>query len=233
MAESALALSEFNGVRFGFLTAVRFHGVRRLGTAVKYWEFRCDCGVYRNFPLAKVRRGEITNCGCRETEEIDRKFSVVDLSEYRKQHGKFRVLPLALRIDLIRTEYKNRGIYNHAVTPFDLWLSDPDTPFLRRHVRVIEHARDLWRSIDRPTNETFVQRDGRDGLIPERAKNILRRCRRLVDLSDWHIFENVIRWNEPFGILGSRLMSHSPQKEAAALQTVLAVAEIISRTLII
>lgn len=234
MAQSALALSEVNGVRFGRLTALRFSGrLNGRGRGIARWEFRCECGNVRAFPLFKVRRGLITNCGCQDYEEIDRSFSLVDLNEHRRQHGKFRVLPLAARIDLIRTEYKNRGIFNHAVTPFDLWLSDPDTPFQRRHVRVVERARDLWRSIDRPANEITVIADGRDGLISERAKNLLRRCRNEVTRQDWHVFENVIRWNEPYGFPGSRLWAPSPAREATALRAVLAVAETISRTLVI
>ncbi|MDB5584338.1 MAG: hypothetical protein JWR80_9514 [Bradyrhizobium sp.] len=224
MAESAAALSYYNGVRFGRLTAIQHSRTRRAGRAIKQWVFRCDCGSVRTFAMHRVRSGEITSCGCQESEEIDRELSIVDLDSYRKQHGKFRVLPLAVRVDLIRTQYKNGGIYNHAVTPFDLWLSDPDTPFEQRHVRVIEDARERWREIDRPRNEWKVSEDGLDGPASERAKNLLRRCKRVVPRLDWEVFENVIRWNEPYGIPGSRLMSCAHHKEAAALKTVLRVA---------
>jgi hypothetical protein len=234
MAESALALAEVNGIRFGRLTAMKFARTRRSGNAIKLWLFRCDCGNEREFPLARVRRGEITNCGCRETEEIDRQFSLVDLSEYRKSKGKFRLLPITVRADLVRTEYKERGIYNHAITPFDLWLWDEETPFERRHVRVVERARELWNDIDPPRNEAFtLSGDGRDGLRSERAKNILRRCKVLVPRWEWQIFENTVRWDEPLGFPGSRLMTHSPCREAAALRAVWNVAETVARSLII
>jgi hypothetical protein len=231
MSESAAALAEINGVRFGRLTALRF--VRfAAGRKVRLWEFRCTCGGIRTYPLFKVRNGDIKSCGCDQNEEVERIFSLTDLTEYRKQHGKFHLLPMAMRLDLIRTEYKNRGIYNHACTPFDLWLSDPECPFLRRHVRVVERARDLWRSIERPTNYV-VTPYGVDGAIPERAKNLLRRCKAIVPRWEWNVFENVVRWNEPYGVSGSRLMSSQRGADEAALATVLRVAETISRSLII
>lgn len=115
---------------------------------------------------------------------------------------------------------------NKTVTVIDGWI-DEDI-FGRHHIRVIEYARDLWRDIKRPTHphfDSYDPEDREDGVEAERAKNLLMRCRRLVGRIDWSIFENVIRWNEPIGIPGSRYAAVTQRHTAAAQEVVASVAD--------
>lgn len=141
------------------------------------------------------------------------------------KHGRYEVADSIIRPSIIETEITPLVI-NRAVTVIDDWIDDD--VFHRRHVRVIEAARDLWRAIKRPRHPFFDPYDPEeleDGPDSERAKNLLRRCRSLVGRGRWYIFENVIRWNEPTGIPGSRIANVSAASITAAQDVVRDVAD--------
>jgi hypothetical protein len=75
----------------------------------------------------------------------------------------------------------------------------------------------------RPLPPEHVE-DRQDGSDAERAKNLLRRCRNHVGLERWNIFENVVRWNEPTGIPGSRICSLRDEAIWSAQETIAAIA---------
>lgn len=140
-------------------------------------------------------------------------------------HGRYEVADTIFRPSIGETEIAPR-IVNRSVTVIDDWI-DADV-FLHPHVRVIEYTRDLWRDIRRPCHPYFDApdlEDRNDSFESERAKALLYRCRRLVGDYRWNIFENVVRWNEPTGIPGSRIASVSDASILAAQALVRDVAD--------
>src|SRR5690606_32559683 len=117
---------------------------------------------------------------------------------------------------------------NRRHTVIDGWLHDDERYFERRHIRVIEHARELWRSIsmhavtdiDVGAFETRGLVFAKDDEIAARAVNLLRRARSLVPRWQWDIFENVVRWNEPYGFPGSGLFGDKPKRREWARSVV-------------
>lgn len=140
-------------------------------------------------------------------------------------HGRYEVADTIFRPSVIEVEIAPR-VVNRSVTVIDDWI-DGDV-FHRPQVRVIEYARDLWRDIRRPCHPYFDApdlEDRNDSFESERAKSLLHRCRRLVGDWRWNIFENVVRWNEPTGIPGSRIASVSGASIGAAQEVVRDVAD--------
>lgn len=232
MSESALALSEVNGRRFWHLTAVSYRGTafgKSRGT--RKWAFRCDCGKEVVHSLWRVKRGVVRSCGCVELAQYRQDVADKQISPFVAQHGRYERAVVVARLGLVETEFSEATVNrNHSV--IDGWIDEEI--FERRHIRVIEHARDLWREISRPTHDFFDSwdpEDEREGLEAERAKNLLRRARSLVHERDWRIFENVIRWNEPLGLPGSRLLAPNEKAKEAVQEIVIDVAETIALAL--
>lgn len=135
-------------------------------------------------------------------------------------------------------EYEQITI-NRAHTVFDKWVYMDAAFFERRHIRVVEHARDLWRAVSMPP-EHYLEfgsagcaglERSRDDEMAARASNLLRRARSLVSGWQWSMFENVVRWNEPYGFPGSNLYGDKPKREDMAKRVVRHVAEVVSRSL--
>lgn len=128
---------------------------------------------------------------------------------------------------------------NRAHTVVDGWFHFYPDFFERRHIRVIEHARDLWRDVS--VHGMSLAYEGSfdtrgleirfDDEASARAVNLLRRARGLVARWKWEVFENVIRWNEPYGFPGSRLFGDKPAREEWAKLVVRDVAEKVARSL--
>ena len=139
------------------------------------------------------------------------------------QHGRYEAHHTIFR-DALETTYEPR-VVNKSVTVIDGWIDDE--VFHRSQVRVIEYVRELWRDIQRPRHPFFDPPDPEerdDSFESERAKNLLRRCRNLVGRERWAIFENVVRWNEPTGVPGSRVAVLRPEAIIAAQDIVADVA---------
>lgn len=156
-----------------------------------------------------------------------------NVSDLALLHGRYEVVDSVVRHNLLETELTPL-IVNRAVTVIDDWIDAG--VFHSREVRVIERARELWRDIKRPRHPYFDPPDPddlEDGPEAERAKNLLRRCRALVGRERWYVFENVIRWNEPTGIPGSRIANIAPSSIAAAQEMLRNVAGEIDRSWIL
>lgn len=146
-----------------------------------------------------------------------------NISEYALQHGRYEThksMFLSPGLELVEPM-----VVNKTISVVDGWIDDG--AFRHWEIYVIERIRDLWRVIRRPTHPHFDgydPEDRQDGLDAERAKNLLRRCRNVVGLERWSIFENVIRWNEPTGVPGSRISALSQEAIWAAQDAVAIVA---------
>lgn len=127
---------------------------------------------------------------------------------------------------------------NRRHTVIDGWIYDDEEFFERRHLRVIDHARDLWRAVSMHASTPIdVGVFGTQGLeiahddeSAARAMNLLRRARSLVSRWQWDVFENVVRWNEPLGFPGSSLFSMKPKRIEETKWIVRHVAETVSRS---
>lgn len=140
--------------------------------------------------------------------------------------------------NLIGVRESQQVTLNRRATVIDGWLHDDETYFERRHIRVIERSRDLWREVSMaandPTRGAFDNRGlemARDDEDAARALNLLRRARALVPRWQWNLFENVVRWNEPYGFPGSRLWSDRPERGEWARLVVRSTAETIAKSL--
>jgi len=154
-----------------------------------------------------------------------------NVSGFALRHGRYETLGTIYRMADNCGEIR---IVHRTVTILDGWFDDD--VFYRSHIRTIERLRDLWRCIKRPTHPYFDSRDPedrQDGIDAERAKNVLRNCRRLVGNYRWNIFENVARWNEPTGVPGSRISRVSEASVRAAQFIVREVADDIWRAQIL
>jgi hypothetical protein len=154
-----------------------------------------------------------------------------NVSGFALRHGRYETLGTIYRL---ADGVGESRIVHRTVTILDGWFDDD--VFYRSHVRTIERIRDLWRRIKRPTHPYFDSHDPedrQDGPDAERAKNVLRNCRRLVGNYRWNIFENVARWNEPTGVPGSRIARVSAASVRAAQMIVREVADDIWRAQIL
>jgi hypothetical protein len=202
VSASVLALSEVNGQRFGRLVALQIAYTDRGSgrTAARIWTFRCDCGSEIEAPLFKATRGDITSCGCAEEEEMRRVLAVPG-------EPRLSLRAVVHRPEVVERQYESFVVSEAAKSVVGRWTEKG--VFTSEQIFVIEEARLLWTLIGRPSHDFFDSddpEDNREGLLAERAKCLLRNCRRLVGDRDWRIFENVVRWNEPLGFIGSRLV---------------------------
>lgn len=57
---------DITGQKFGRLTALRRTGYRKYpgGGGLSIWECKCDCGNVIELPLAALRTGNTSSCGC-------------------------------------------------------------------------------------------------------------------------------------------------------------------------
>lgn len=146
-----------------------------------------------------------------------------NISEYALQHGRYEThnsMFLSATLEAVEPL-----VVNKTISVVDGWIDDG--VFRRREVYAIERVRDLWRVIRRPTHPHFDgydPEDRQDSFDAERAKNLLRRCRHHVGLERWSIFENVVRWNEPAGVPGSRVSALREASIWAAQDVVVDVA---------
>lgn len=202
MSVGVASLAEVNGQRFGRLLAIRFDHVDRGSdrVSVRKWLFRCDCGTEIIEPLFKAANGFLISCGCLDREETKKLFAV---PSNRRHH----IRPVIHRVELVKKDYDQVIVCDAGKSVISKWF---DAGILNdEQTFVIEEARALWALIGRPVNELFDSDDPddqREGLLAERAKCLLRNCRNLVGVTFWNIFENVVRWNEPLGFVGSRLI---------------------------
>lgn len=235
MAESLLQLSSVNGQRFGYLTALEaaeyspFSRSKR--TKERQWLFICDCGVEKTLPLAEVRNGSIRDCGCVEVENT-RKVLLPDDDRLAVHRG--YITQTVPTTDILGVQSFERQTINLAPTAIDDWINEGVFDWF--HISVIERCRDYWRDISRPVHDAFDSDDPEsreDSFYSERAKNLFRNAKRHVGKVRWDMFENIVRWNEPSGRCGSRLMTVSVRSIEAAQQLVMDVTEEIGRARIL
>lgn len=144
-----------------------------------------------------------------------------NLSPDALKHGRYEVAKSYYRKSDLDPPELDPFVVNRAVTVIDDWI-DGDV-FYGYQVRVIEKTRDLWRDIRQPRHPLFDRpdlEDRDDGFEAARAQALLNRCRRLVGSSRWEIFENIVRWNEPTGIPGSKIAHLSVESIEAAQRVV-------------
>lgn len=103
---------------------------------------------------------------------------------------------------------------NFATSVIDEWLDDEGL-FTQEEFNAIWFCAEMWRRLDQTA---MGERQGSRSLY--RISNIKRQ----FPWSEWSVFENVIRWNEPTGVHGSRISVIRASSLEAAKQIVKKVA---------
>lgn len=188
---------------------------------------------------ANLRQGTLTPVPAPE-----RKWTPIKVHEREEEEARAPARPqfeteTILVTNILGIQEPQQVTRNRRHTVIDGWVSDDEDYFERRHLRVIDHARDLWRAVSmHAATPIDVGVFGTQGLeiahddeSAARALNLLRRARSLVPRWQWNVFENVVRWNEPYGFPGSALFGDKPKRRAETMFIVRHTAETISRSL--
>lgn len=117
-----------------------------------------------------------------------------------------------------------RVSYNTDINLMDAWLLH-DSDFDGLHVRVAHGCRSLWDRMPKPS--AFITET--EGHSHAKAAKTLAKIKRYVPRSDWLIFENAMRWNEPGGYPGSRYANPKKSSVDATKAVVRRVLEAIAR----
>jgi len=125
-----------------------------------------------------------------------------------------------------------KRVENKAVTPVSKWIAAGLVTDAEQ--AAIEHCLNLWQRVEgQPSlvanfDRTIFGCPG-DGHPREvEARDDLHRLKNHVGDKYWSVFENVVRFDEPAGVAGSRLEQASRNRETAARHCVLFVANIVA-----
>ena len=147
------------------------------------------------------------------------------ISPFTAQHGDYRP---GIVVDLDgalggRRQSMVRVLRNQAATTVDRWLRDGGPGFDAPQARAIAHVRGLWAATGSGprlvANYSGVGRVGgglgdREGYLAALAT--LGSYQREFPAYVWEAFENVVRFDEPAGKVGSRMANNSAQQQAHA-----------------
>jgi hypothetical protein len=141
-----------------------------------------------------------------------------ELNDFAKQHGDY--------------DRSLRTYVNRSVTPVSKWRRDGLVSDSQQ--AAIDHCNRLWEIIScsgsmvANLDRTVFGSPG-DGHMKEvEARDDLHRMKHHVGEKYWNVWENVVRFDEPAGVAGSRLESTARNREVAARNCVLFVADIIA-----
>lgn len=112
-----------------------------------------------------------------------------------------------------------RNLYPNIV---DRWLAEGGPGFEEPQRRAVEHVRSLWhragteqRLCANYTGMSYGAGVG-EGQTQQEALTELARYSRDLPRPYWETFENVVRWDEPAGVAGSRFAQNTAQQQAHA-----------------
>lgn len=163
--------------------------------------------VDRRGPLKRVLDAEVAAIA-----------AIPHVTEFHEQHGCY--------------ERNLRSVVNRGGTPIARWrklgiLSDTQN-------LAIDHCIALWDAIT-PSGGLVANLDrtvfgcpGNGRQAEVLARDDLQRMKGYVPATYWSCFENVVRFDEPAGVAGSRLMAASANREITARLCVQFVADIVA-----
>lgn len=149
------------------------------------------------------------------------------VSPHVAQHGDYRP---AMVVDLNgklggKRQSMVRLLVNRSVSTTDKWLLEGGPGFEAPEAAAIAHVRRLWSIVGSGPRLTArydpscVGAPGtgeRDQAGYRSALLTLGEYRRQFPPRVWEAFENVVRWDEPAGVAGSRMASHPSEQRAHA-----------------
>ena len=148
------------------------------------------------------------------------------VSPFTAQHGDYRS---EVVVDLTgelggRKQSMVRVLRNQSSTAVDRWLRDGGPGFDAPQARAIDHVRGLWAIVGSGprvvANYSGIRATGsggrgdREGYLA--ALTTLGAYSREFPAYVWEAFENVVRFDEPAGKVGSRMANNSAQQQAHA-----------------
>lgn len=166
--------------------------------------------------------------GKRKNRRVQETAEEAEVSPFAAQHGEYR---RELIVDLDgelggRRQSMVRVLRNVASTTVDRWLAQGGPGFETPQRKAVDHVRSLWAITGSgPRVIASYARLGAGGSsaagTEERenylaALHSLQRYEREFPAYVWNVFEQVVRFDEPAGIAGSRLASNNAQRQAHA-----------------
>ena len=144
------------------------------------------------------------------------------ISPFTAQHGDYRS---AVVVDLAgelggKRQGMVRVLLNRGVSTVDKWLFEGGPGFESAEASAIAHVRRLWKIVGHGPRVTanYTGAGGGQGdeegyraalmTLGEYAKHFPARV--------WDACETVVRWDEPAGVVGSRMASHPAEQRAHA-----------------
>lgn len=109
---------------------------------------------------------------------------------------------------------------NLDINLLDAWITEKNG-FNGKHLRAAYRCRDLWALMPKP----FWKPQDAENAAHARAAKTLFKLKKAVRRDEWEILENALRWNEPGGYIGSRLISPPPAQVEATKAIVRRVLE--------
>jgi hypothetical protein len=156
-----------------------------------------------------------------------RKAQEQTVSPFTAQHGDYRP---ALVVDLDgvlggKRQSMVRLLVNRNVSTVDKWLFEGGPGFESPEAASIDHVRGLWRIVG--NGARVIGRYDPSGVRgsavrPEKDETYLSALLTLGEYQKqfpariWEAFENVVRWDEPAGVAGSRMANHPAERRAHA-----------------
>lgn len=129
-------------------------------------------------------------------------------------------------------ERQNSRITNHGGTPIARWIASG--MLTRSQQAAILHCITLWQAISSSgklvanLDRTVFGCPGDGHPMEIEARSDLQRIKGHFPAKWWDVFENVVRFDEPAGVAGSKLTDNKEHQVAVARTTVQFVADVIA-----
>lgn len=118
------------GQKFGRLTVVSQHGVKREGNAVRrLWECECECGKHTIVPTSNLTKGNTRSCGClfREAAKITQRNNCTK-HNYTKTHPRQYRVWKGIRQRCLNPKHPEYNCYGgKGITICKEWENSPET----------------------------------------------------------------------------------------------------------
>jgi hypothetical protein len=154
------------------------------------------------------------------------------VSPFTAQHGDYRP---AIVVDLTgelsgKRQSMVRLLVNRSVSTVDKWLFDGGPGFEAPEAAAIAHVRRLWKVVGSGSRLTgrydpsaLIRSTGSRVADQEAYRSALLTLgayQEQFPARIWEAFENVVRWDEPAGVAGSRMANHPAERRAHAKASV-------------
>lgn len=179
-------------------------------------------------PLQKAldaERGAIVMIGPKGDQTAAYQDTAPLVNDFAKQHGDYEQLG--------QFHAARHAMINRKGSPIAAWFKEGGPGFEDPQARAIEYIERLWVKAATPgrlvANYGVTVRGGFEGRDHFEAIDELGRWQTEFGVDYWSVFENVVRFDEPAGVAGSKLAANRPQSASAAKAIVGFIASMIAQ----